>query len=81
MDYYGDYYSGLITGSNIGRIENINKRAVKLHIQRGLSSVQIAKLVGCNYTSLLKYVDKYIPSLSGKLRDNGKKRQVRRPSA
>ena len=78
-DYYGDYYSGLITGNKPYRV-NIDYDRLEKYIRLGLSSVKIAKIFEVSYATILNKTDKELPKLSKMLRDNGKKHMIRRKS-
>lgn len=80
MDYYGDYYSGLLVNRN-GQYKKPSIAEIAILIDDGLSSVKIAKQLNVNYKTILTIVDKELPNLSDKLRENGRRWKIRRKSA
>ena len=73
-DNYGDYYSSLLVGKKRCKFE-IDEDDLIEYINKGYSSVMIAKEFGCSYVTILKRVDDNLWKYSDQLRANGKKHQ------
>ena len=70
----GEYYNNLLVGKRRSRVE-LDEGQILGYIEKGYSSVMIAKEFGCSYVTILKRVDDNLYRYSDQLRANGKKHQ------
>ena len=78
MMQHEDYYDSLLTGTKQGRKIEIKKEVLEELINKGLSSVKIAKSLNISYVTVRNRVKSKFPDLLDKLNTNGKTHQIRR---